>query len=54
VAVARHFAGVEEVVEHAELQREPVQVRRHRRPVHRQPRIPVADEPAILDQIAEI
>src|ERR1035438_3741988 len=53
VAVARHFAGVKEVIEHAELQGKIVQIGSDCLPKHRQTRVAVAPLLAILAEVAE-
>src|SRR6185437_16150889 len=53
VAIAGDLTGVEEVVEHAELERELVLVGRDGRAVHGERGIAVADGVAILNEVAE-
>ena len=53
VAVARHLAGVKEVIEHAELKGEIMQVGCNCLPKHRQAGIAVAHLLAILAEVAE-
>src|ERR1035441_9396634 len=53
VAVARHFAGVKEVIEHAELKGEIMQIGRDCLSKHRQAGVAVANLLAVPAQVAE-